>query len=141
MADKQKYNFLTALLRQVKEAGRDGDELYEEWCALRDGGLRETANDEFERRLSEVVTGLDDLRVWVDALETRMEDMESSIGDEPGEEGDGPDDGLDDEDHRRDEPRMGGERRESRRLPENLGGASERPVAGRSMKRLVPSVS
>lgn len=123
-ADRQKYNFLTALVRQVKEAGRDGDEVYDEWCELLPkSDASEGADDRLDAHAQ-----------WLAALEARLEDLEQAIELIAGEEDDSDDDGVYDEDMRGDEPRVGGDSRESGRGPENLAGARERPSPRRSLR-------
>lgn len=128
MADRQKYNFLTALVRQVKGAAHDGDEVYEEWCALvgppADGvaGADEAVSARF-----------DDHAQWLASIEARLEDLEQAVELLAGEEADCDDDGDDDEDMRGHEPRLGGDVGNAGRVPANLAGARDRPVAGRTV--------
>lgn len=119
---RQKYNFLVALIRQVKEAARDGDEVYEQWCELLSS---EAASDVGS------TDRLDAHAQWLAALETRVEDVESGLEHLAGEEADSDDDGDDDEDVRGDEPRMGGESRDAGRRPTNLARAGDGSQPGR----------
>jgi len=119
MADRQKYNFLTALLRQVKESGRDGDELYQEWCEIRDAGQQSVDSSfvEFEGRIAALDSRCDAHAQWLASLEARLEDVEQAIELIAGEEADSDDDGDYDEDLGGDEPRLGSDRRDAGRSP------------------------
>lgn len=113
----QKYNFLVALCRQVKEAARDGDEVYEEWCGL----VSESSSADGEKAVD------DGLNAWVAQIEARVEDLEQGFELIAGEEGDSDDDGDDDEDMRRHERRLGSDTREPGRVSENLARAPAEP--------------
>lgn len=128
MADKQKYNFLTALLKQVQGAMRDGDELYQEWCdtvGRTDGPTADGAADD----------RLDGQAQWLAALEARLEDLEQGFELLACEEADGDDDGDDDQDMRGHEPGVGGNLRDAGRVPANLARAGQRPVERRPVSR------
>lgn len=124
MPDNQKYNFLVALLRQVKGAAKDGDEVYEQWCELL--GEQAPGPAAGEDRL-------DTHAQWLAALEARLEDLEQAVELIAGEEADSDDDGDDDEDLRGDEPRMGSDVGHTGRVPADLARASKRSVDRRSV--------
>jgi len=113
-ADRQKYNFLTALMRQVKESAKDGDDLYQEWCDLIGGYGAEGADS------ADYGDRLDAHAQWLAALEARLEDVEQAVELLAGEEADGDDDGIDDQDLGGDEPHLGGDSRDAGRGPADL---------------------
>lgn len=129
-ADRQRFNFLTALNRQLEAAMSEGDEEYESFRTFvqgvsgeaRDSQVAGTADDRLDAHAQ-----------WLAALEARMEDLEQAVELLAGEEADGPDDGLDYEDMGGDEPGVGGHVGKERRVPSNLVRTGDRPVDGRTV--------
>jgi len=123
--DKQRFNFLTALNRQLEGAVAEGDEEYDNFRQVI------VAIGEAEGAAGASGDRLDAHAQWLAALEARLEDLEQAVELFAGEEADDDDDGLDDEDMGGDEPGVGSHVFAERRVPPNLGRTGDRQVAGR----------
>jgi len=132
-ANRQKYNFLAALLRQVEDAAAEGDELYGEFTDMMtrlmpaDEGILELV-----RRVTELERTYDGLNKWVAQLELALEELDDDWGSGSGEEPVEDDDGDDDDELARVEPPVGGPRAADRRVAPDVGGARDGQGDGRS---------
>lgn len=126
--DGQKYNFLVALLRQLEEADGEGDESaaeFRRWvCDAGEGGDLEQTLVAFDDRIGKC-------EQWIAALETRMDELESSDGEIDDQDPREPDDGDEDLDVERDEPPVERTGRGMPSHPRTVGPSSDRQKLGR----------
>jgi len=131
-ANRQKYNFLAALLRQVEDAAAEGDELYGEFTDMMtrlmpaDEGILDLVE-----RVATMERTYDGLNKWVAQLELALEELDDDWSESSGEEPESDDDGDDDDELARVEPPMGGVRQPDRRMATPVGGARDRQEPGR----------
>jgi len=125
-ANRQKYNFLAALLRQVEDAAAEGDELYGEFTDMMtrlmpaDEGILDLV-----KRVQTMERTYDDLNRWVAQLELALEELDDDWSESSGEEPESDDDGDDDSELARVEPPVGGTRAADGRLAAPVGRARD----------------
>jgi len=123
-ANRQKYNFLTALLGQLHDAADESDSLYDDFRSL----VRLLVHEDWKELNGRVAQ----CEQWLAELESALEELDSdgsaSLGEVAVEDDDGDDydelDGV--------EPQMGGERQPDRRVAPPVGGTSNGQGDGRS---------
>jgi len=125
-SNRQKYNFLAALVSQLDQATEEKDE-------LRDQFAEASGIADMQQTLLGVMKQYDDLNQWVARLELALEELDSDGGESPGEELESYDDGDDDSDAPWDEPEVGGPREGDRRVAPPVDDAQRREGAGRHL--------
>lgn len=132
-SDRQKYNFLAALLTQAEAARQHEDGLYEEFNTLIASVTSEELNhhadllNELSKRCDSMERTYDDLNRWLAQLELALEELDDDGREGSGEEPFADDDGDDDDELERVEPPVGGTRQPSRRVPAPVGAAGRVP--------------
>jgi len=130
-ANRQKYNFLTALLTQVESAMDEGDELYESFVTL----VRMLAHT------ADIEERLDGVQRWCADLESSLEELDGDGSESSGEELEPSDDGDDDVDVGWDEPEVVRTRKPDGRVPRAVAEPGRRPEPGRAERRAVTEPS
>lgn len=102
-SNRQKYNFLAALVSQLDQATEEKDE-------LRDQFAEASGIADMQQTLLGVMKQYDDLNQWVARLELALEELDSDGSESVGEEPESYDDGDDDADVPWDEPEVGSPR-------------------------------
>jgi len=136
-SERQKYNFLAALLTQVEESCDEGAELYKQYRdQLTQVYASENSLDyqhhadilqDLEVRMTNMERTYDDLNRWLAQLELALEELDDDGSEGSGEEPIEDDDGDDDHAVVRVEPPMGGTRPTDRRVAAPLGAAGRVP--------------
>jgi len=103
MADRQKYNFLVALTRQLRQATAEEDECADEFRELLPN-WEPAGEPEFQ----ELADRVGKLEQWLAALETALESVEQTLCSDDGEDDVIDDDSDDDVDVGTVEPQVGG---------------------------------
>jgi len=136
--ERQKYNFLVALTRQLREANRDESDCAAEFVELLntlldivEGGA--TA-EEWRQRATQLDDRIGKCEQWLAALETALESLEQVVSAWDDQDAEEPDDGDDVEDVGTMEPPLGGLERAPRRGAVALGDTSgQQGVDGRNL--------
>lgn len=138
-SDRQKYNFLAALLKQLDNAMDDGDDLANHFSAM----VREMSNCE-ERSYNELVERLRELEERSDGsdqriaeLEFALEELDGDGSESSGEELESYDDGDHDDELEGVEPEVASPREGHGRLARTVGVAQGR-ADRRRMKTMRP---
>jgi len=131
-SDRQKYNFLAAWVKQLDLATDEDDDLAAHVRKLIAEAMKEVVMEIHER--------IDGIERWTARTDVALEELERNWGEGSGEEPEPDDDGDYDLELERDEPPVGSVRERPGRPPEVLGGARERPLAGRSVAKTLRNV-
>jgi len=123
-ANRQKYNFLVALLDQLNDAGDAADEAYDHFKRL----VRLLVHDDW-KELNERIDGIEQ---WLAHLESAVEELDHRRLTGVGEDYQQDDDGDDDDDVGWDEPEMVSPRQPDRRVPGAVAEPSDGPDNRRS---------
>lgn len=138
--DKQKYNFLAALVKQLDQAHDNGDDLFVHFDNVTGlAAMREDVNW-LAHQSAEMEKKFDVLNQWVARLELEMEELDDSGSEGSSEEPDEDDDGDDDPEPPWDEPEVGSVRQPNGRVPAPVVRTGARQVRGRGRVTSQPKV-
>lgn len=122
-SDRQKYNFLAALVKQADQAIDEYDDLAHQ--------LKQLVRDLMSEVTSDIYDNIEGLHQRTLECESALEELDGAGSEGSGEEPLASDDGHDYDDLRRDEPPLGGEHLADRRVAPPVGGAGDGQGHGR----------